>query len=208
MTNTEIMRLGIFGGSFDPVHYGHLLLAEACREQAQLDAVWYVPAATAPHKQDQTPATPEQRIDMLRLAIGGQSAFDVCDIELKRGGVSYTVDTLRDLKSQDSRRELFLLLGGDSLTDLPNWRAADEICRLALPVVVGRPNAAEPDFSVLAGVASAEQIQAMKQQQIEMPLIGLSSQDIRRRVAEGRSIRYMTPRAVEEYIRSANLYRQ
>jgi len=200
------MRLGIFGGSFDPVHYGHLLLAEACREQARLDAVWFVPAATAPHKQDQTPASAEQRVEMLRLVIGGQSTFDVCDIEIKRGGVSYTVDTLRELKSQESSRELFLLLGGDSLSDLPTWRAADEVCRLALPVVVGRPGSAKPDFSVLAGVAPPEQIQAMQQQQVEMPLIGLSSQEIRRRVAEGRSIRYMTPRAVEEYIKTAGLY--
>jgi len=202
------MRLGIFGGSFDPVHYGHLLLAEASREQAQLDAVWFMPAATAPHKQGQTPATPEQRTEMLRLAIGGQSAFDVCDIELKRGGVSYTVDTLRELKSQDNSRDLFLLLGGDSLVDLPTWRAPAEICELALPVVVGRPGAAEPDFGQLARFATPERIEAMRQHQVQMPLVGLSSQEIRRRVADGRSIRYMTPRAVEEYIKTTGLYRE
>lgn len=200
------MRLGLFGGSFDPVHYGHLLLAEACREQLPLDAVWFLPAAVAPHKQDQTPASPEQRVEMLRLAIGGQSAFDVCDLELKRGGVSYTVDTLRELKTQDPVRELFLLLGADSLIDLPTWREAEAICQLAMPVVVGRPGSAEPDFERLAGIASPQRIEQMKWHRVEMPQIGLSSRDIRRRVAEGRSIRYMTPRGVEEYVKAARIY--
>ena len=200
------MRLGLFGGSFDPVHYGHLLLAEACREQLPLDAVWFVPAATAPHKVSQTPASAQQRVEMLRLAIGGQPAFDVCELELERGGVSYTVDTLRAIAEQVSSRELFLLVGADTLTDLPTWREPQEICRLALPVVVGRPGSAPPDYDRLSGVASPERIEQMKRQQVEMPLAGLSSREIRRRVAEGRSIRYMTPRGVEEYIKAAGLY--
>lgn len=201
------MRLGLLGGSFDPVHFGHLLLAESCRDQLQLDAVWFVPAALAPHKQDQFPASAPQRVEMLMLAIGGQSAFDVCELELSRGGISYTVDTLREIKTQDAGRELFLLLGADLLADLPKWRAPEEVCRLALPVVVSRPGSAQPDFERLASVASAERLEAMKQHRVEMPQVDLSSSDIRRRVAAGRSIRYMTPRAVEEYIRTAGLYR-
>jgi nicotinate-nucleotide adenylyltransferase len=200
------MRLGYFGGSFDPVHYGHLLLAESCREQLALDAVWFVPAGTAPHKRGQTPASGEQRLEMLRLAIGGQTSFDVCELEIERGGVSYTVDTLRALKTEDASRELFLLVGADSLADLPNWREAAEICRLALPVVVGRPRMFTPDCDCLTGVAPRERIAEMKRQRVEMPAVDLSSRDIRRRVAEGRSIRFMTPRAVEEYIRTAGLY--
>ena len=91
------MRLGLFGGSFDPVHYGHLLLAECCREQCQLDEVWFLPAATPPHKQGRALTSGEQRIEMLELAIGGHEAFDVCRLEIERGGISYTVDTLAEL---------------------------------------------------------------------------------------------------------------
>lgn len=200
------MRLGLFGGTFDPVHLGHLLLAESCREQCQLDAVWFLPAAVAPHKRDAAPAPADKRVDMLRLAIGGHSAFDVCDLELKRGGVSFTVDTLRELKTQDPARQLFLLVGADTLADLPNWREPAEILRLAVPVVVGRPGSPEPDYNVLSGIATAERIEEMHRNRVEMPLVELSSREIRRRVAVGLSIRYMTPRAVEEYIRVEGMY--
>src|SRR6185436_16144022 len=98
------MRLGIFGGTFDPVHYGHLLLAESCREQLKLDQVWFLPAAVPPHKQanEITPGT--QRVEMLELAIGGQESFDICRYEIERGGVNYTVDTLAHLQAEDAGR--------------------------------------------------------------------------------------------------------
>src|SRR5262249_53628533 len=105
------MRLGLFGGSFDPVHYGHLLLAECCRVQCRLDAVWFAPAAIPPHKQDQTLAPAVDRIEMLKLAIGGHEPFQVYTGEIDRGGLSYTVDTLKRLHAEDSSRELFLLMG-------------------------------------------------------------------------------------------------
>ena len=148
------MRLGIFGGTFDPVHLGHLLLAEYCREQCRLDAVWFVPAAEPPHKQrtDLTPA--ERRAEMLQLAIGGHETFSVCTREIERGGVSYTVDTLSELADEDPARSLFFLLGGDSLADLPRWREPRRICQLAMPVVVTRPGSPEPDYNSLAGLVS------------------------------------------------------
>ncbi|MCE9544970.1 MAG: nicotinate-nucleotide adenylyltransferase [Planctomycetia bacterium] len=201
------MRLGLFGGTFDPVHLGHLLLAESCREQCSLDEVWFVPAAVPPHKQQAQPASAENRIEMLNLAIGGQPSFAVCDLELKRGGVSYTIDTLRELKSQQPERELFLLVGADTLADLPNWREPDEVCKLALPIVIGRPVSPEPDFNLLRGIASPERIEQMRGHHIETPLVDISSQDIRRRVAAGHSIRFLVPRAVEEFIRVESLYR-
>lgn len=201
------MRLGLFGGTFDPVHYGHLLLAEFCREQCHLDDVWFMPAAVPPHKQrhDLTPA--RQRIEMLELAIGGHEAFAVSRLEVERGGVSYTVDTLTELRAEQPERELFLLLGADSLADLPHWREAARICELATPVVVRRPGSFEPSFDVLAGLVSAERLEQTRANLVEMPRIELSSREIRRRVAAGLSIRYQTPRAVEKYIETAGLYR-
>ncbi|HQU44730.1 MAG: nicotinate (nicotinamide) nucleotide adenylyltransferase [Planctomycetia bacterium 21-64-5] len=201
------MRLGLFGGTFDPVHLGHLLLAEYCREQCRLDAVWFVPAAEPPHKQrpDLTPA--RQRIEMLQLAIGGHEAFLVCTREVERGGVSYTVDTLGELAAEQPSRPLFFLLGGDSLADLPRWREPAKICELAMPVVVARPGSPPPDYTSLSSLVSAERLEQIRAHQVDMPQIGLSSREIRRRVAAGLSIRYQTPRAVEKYIETASLYR-
>src|SRR5688500_16461341 len=105
------MRLGVFGGSFDPVHYGHLLLAETCREQAKLDQIWFIPAAVPPHKQDREMTPAKLRVEMLQLAVGGTDYFRVNTLEIDRGGVSYTVDTLAEIKQQLDNVELFLLMG-------------------------------------------------------------------------------------------------
>ena len=199
------MRLGLFGGSFDPVHFGHLLLAECCREQCRLDQVWFVPAARPPHKQGElTPGG--ARIEMLQLAIGGHAAFSVCPLEIERAGTSYTVDTLESVRQMQPQAELFFLMGGDSLADLPQWKDPRRICELALPVVVRRPQAAELDFTKLKPIASPDRIAQMIQHVVEMPQIDLSSRDIRRRVGAGESIRYRTPRAVEKYIEAHRLY--
>lgn len=200
------MRLGLFGGSFDPVHYGHLLLAECCREQCRLDEVWFVPAAVPPHKQDRQLSPAEARVEMLQLAIAGHEAFSVDRYEIDRGGVSYTVDTLRHVRREFPEEEPFLLMGADMLCDLPHWHEADQICRLAIPAVVGRPGPGQPDFGRLAGLAPPERIALARQHEVHMPQIELSSEEIRRRVAEGSSIRYQTPRAVEKYIETHQLY--
>jgi nicotinate-nucleotide adenylyltransferase len=208
------MRLGLFGGTFDPVHYGHLLLAECCREQCRLDRVLFLPAAVPPHKQDRALTPAADRIEMLRLAIAGNDAMAVDSYEIDRGGISFTVDTLRHLKSEHfgversegaASAELFFLMGADMLADLPHWREAAEVCRLCVPVVVPRPMC-PLDFAPLAGIATAEQIELIRRHQVEMPLVGISSSDIRRRVAAGLSIRYRTPRAVEKYIEIHGLY--
>jgi len=201
------MRLGIFGGTFDPVHYGHLLLAETCREQCRLDSVWFVPAATPPHKSAHPPAPAQHRWEMLRLAIGGHEALELSPLELDRGGVSYTFETLEAVHRQRPTDEIFLLVGADTLADMPNWREPQAILRLAHPVVVARAGAPAPDFTPLAALAAPEELAAMRRHVVAMPAVDLSSSDIRRRVAQGQSIRYRTPRAVEEYIRSSGLYR-
>jgi nicotinate-nucleotide adenylyltransferase len=201
------MRLGLFGGSFDPVHLGHLLLAESAREQCRLDKVVFLPAAVPPHKQgqDRTPVGP--RIEMLELATGGHEAFEVSRFEADRGGVNYTVDSLRHFRQLHPEAELFFLMGADMLHDLPNWREADEVCRLAVPTVVRRPGAPDPDFGILAELAAPDRIDLFRRHQVEMPVVGISASEIRRRVAAGRSIRFWTTRAVEKYIETQGLYR-
>lgn len=201
------MRLGIYGGSFSPIHNGHLLLAESCREQCRLDEVWFMPAAVSPLKQDANPASNAHRVAMLELAIAGNPAFRVSAIELERGGVSYTVDTLKEVRQQVPEAELFLLVGGDSFATFYHWRAIDEICQLATICTVGRPGSDISDWGRLPEVLSQEQMDQMKEHFVEMPLIGLSSTDIRLRIAEQRSIRYMVPRSVEKYIETQHVFR-
>lgn len=203
-----VMRLGIFGGTFDPVHLGHLLLAECAREQARLEEVWFVPAATPPHKQQRVLTNATHRVEMLELAVAGHPNFRVSLVEIERGGVSYTVDTLRSIRARHPGAELFLILGADSLEELHTWREAAEICRLALPLVARRPNHTLVPHESLLQLIGPDKWQEICEHMIDMPQVDLSASDIRRRVAEGRSIRYRVPRAVEEYILSHGLYRE
>jgi nicotinate-nucleotide adenylyltransferase len=200
------MRVGVFGGTFDPIHYGHLLLAETCREQCALEQVWFLPANVPPHKQTLPLTSVHHRLEMLRLAVAGHAAFVVSELEIRRGGVSYTVDTLSSILQAEPSAELYLLMGADSLRDLPTWRRAARICQLAVPVVVRRRGTAEPDFTALEDLVSDERLQDIRGSQVQMPLVELSSTEIRELAAAGRSIRYRTTRAVEEYIQSNRLY--
>ena len=202
------MRIGIFGGSFDPVHYGHLLLAETCRESCQLDEVRLVPAAVPPHKQGHDRAAGLQRLEMLKLAVGGHPALTVWDIELQRGGVSYTIDTLRVLRDESPAAEIFLLMGADSVHDLPNWREPLGICELACLLVVARPGCGDVNIETLNRLRKPEHGAPIRHRLVEMPQIDLASTDIRKRVSARRSIRYRTPRAVEKYIETEGLYAQ
>ncbi len=199
------MRLGVFGGSFDPIHYGHLLLAECCRDARQLDRVLFLPTAVPPHKQNCELSAAEHRLAMIELAIGGNAAFAVSRYEVERGGVNYTVDTLVHLHAEQPDAELFFLMGADMLADLPHWRNAARVCEMALPIVVRR-GPAEPDFDGLRTVATPERIGEIRRHQVEMPAVALSSTEIRRRMAAGLSIRYQTPPAVEQYLLAHGLY--
>ena len=200
------MRLGLFGGSFDPVHNGHLLLAECCREQCRLDQIWFIPAAVAPHKRQQSFSAAEHRVEMLSLAIAGHASFGICEVEVERGGVSYTVDTLRAITENEPDAELFLLMGADTLADLANWHQPTEVLAMATPVVVARAGQPEPDYRAVASLVSPERLSRFRKFTVSMPQVELSSSEIRRRVADGQSIRYQTPRAVEKYIEAHGLY--
>lgn len=200
------MRIGIFGGTFDPIHFGHLTLAEQCREQCRLDEVWFVPAALPPHKPIATISGAKVRCEMAEFAIAGNPAFRVSTIELTRSGPSYTVTTLEQLTEDDPSRELFLLIGADSLRDLPQWREPKRILELATVVAVNRGDQPLPDLSGLRDVCGNSADQRIVK--VTMPAIDLSATDIRRRVSEGRSIRYLVPRAVQAYIQEEHLYRK
>ena len=198
------MRLGIYGGTFDPVHYGHLLLAEQCREQCALDEIWFIPAHQAPHKQGTAGTPGKARSEMLGFAVAGIPQFKVSHRELDRGGTSYTVDTLQELHDEEPSRELFFLIGADSLDDLPTWRQPDRIAELATIVAVNRGDRPLPAPEQLRGRLG--ETLAARIRIVAMPGIDLSATDIRRRVREGRSIRFMVPRAVEAYIAEHGLY--
>lgn len=199
------MRLGLLGGTFDPVHFGHLLLAEQCREQCALDEVRFLPAYRPPHKQGAALSEPKARIEMLEFAVAGCREFTVSRLEIDRGGTTYTVDTLQELRDEEPERELYFLIGADSLADLPAWREPERIAELATVVAVNRGDRPLPDDEELQ--RQCGKFLASRIRLVTMPGIDLSASDIRRRVAEGRSIRFMVPRAVEAYIDEKGLYK-
>lgn len=198
------MRLGIFGGTFDPVHYGHLLLAEQCREQCDLDEVWLIPAGIPPHKAENSVSAGKDRTEMLNLAIAGHEHLRVSERELERPGASYTYQTLEQLSAEDPARELFLIIGADSLRDLPMWREPQRILELANLAVVNRGDQPAPSLDDLRTALGESAVK--RTSVVTIPGVGFSSSDIRERVAAGKSIRYMTPRAVECYIQAHGLY--
>lgn len=201
------MRIGIFGGTFDPVHTGHLILAEQGREQGRLDEVWFVPAAHPPHKDQPGLTRFEQRVEMLALALAGNPAFRIDEVEKERPGPSYTADTLSELRRRHPTDEFFLLIGSDSLFDLPQWHEPFRVLEQAALLVMKRPGSVALTAEELRQRLQLPDRAPLCLQEIETPQIDISSSDLRRRAASGRSLRYFLPRAVECYIREKKLYR-
>lgn len=200
------MSIGIFGGSFDPVHLGHLLIAEQALNQANLERLIFVPAAIPPHKQEQQLSSPEARVQMLRLAIGGHPKFEVDECELKRTGISYTVDTLREFCTRYPDDQLYFLMGADSLAEFHTWKDPQEICKLAIPLIVERPNAPPVDYRLLADYADAARLKEIQSAAIRSLQIEISSTAIRNLARDGKSFRFQTPRAVEQFIIEKRVY--
>ncbi len=197
------MRIGVLGGTFDPVHLGHLILAEEAREALSLQRLLFVPAGMPWRKTGRPISPPEHRLAMLRLALEG-SPFELSTLEVERPGPSYTVDTLRELHAALPAASLYFIMGYDALLDLPNWHQPQEIVRLALLAVARRPGAEDSVEELereLPGVSG-------RVVWVTMPPIGISASDIRARVRAGRSVRYLVPPGVEEYIHRHRLYRQ
>lgn len=184
-------RVGIYGGTFDPVHYAHLILAREALEQLALEKVIFVPAAVSPHKQDMAPSPAAVRVEMLRCAIDGNSRFAVDARELHRPPPSFTIDTVEEIRRAEPQSEILYFIGSDNLPRLHTWHRFEELRKLVQFVVLERCNAPAPsEFTMVRR------------------LIDISSTEIRNRVATGRSIRYLVPPAVEELIERHQLYKE
>jgi nicotinate-nucleotide adenylyltransferase len=189
--------IGLFGGSFDPIHHGHLIVAQAVVEALELEELRFVPARIQPFKQAAGHgATPEQRAEMVRLAIAGAPGFTVETLELDRPGPSYTVDTLEALHAREPGREWVVLLGADAARELDLWHRAGDISRLARVAAFARPGAEAPPASRLVW------------RTLPVPAVDISATEIRRRVRAGRPVRYWVPDAVAAYIAAHRLYRE
>ena len=197
------MRLGILGGTFNPVHLGHLICAQEAHLQLRLDRVLLIPAARSPHKPfDEDDPGAEHRLSLCRLAVAGDERLQVSPIEVERPGPSYTVDTLRELHSREPDSELYLIVGGDVAAGLPTWQEPEQVLSLAqLAVATRRGTPRRSIDEALGGLRGGERAAFF-----EMPTIEISSTDIRRRVQSRAPIRYLVPDAVAQYIDEHRLY--
>ncbi len=187
------MRIGVLGGSFDPVHLGHVALAEAARDRLRLDRVLLVPAACQPLKPGGPCASAEDRYAMVRLAVRGRPGLEASDLEIRRPGPSYTVDSLREIRAGlPPEADVFLLLGADAMADLPRWREADGIRRLAVVVGCSRPGCPPPRGSALGLEADTPEV---------------SSTEVRSRAAAGEPLAGLVPDDVAAFIEARGLYR-
>jgi nicotinate-nucleotide adenylyltransferase len=205
------LRVGILGGTFDPIHFGHLVIAEEVREALELDRVLFVPASRPPHKLDEEVAPAADRVAMVALAIAGNPSFAISRIELERDGPSYTADTLGELADEAARqrvaRSLYFIISTEALASFATWHEPARILELARLVVVPRPGAPLPDATRLAAMLPGGAASATRVECVATVPLAHSSSDVRARVAAGHSIRYLVPPAVESYIRDHRLYR-
>ena len=197
-------RVGILGGTFNPPHLAHLVCASEAASQLRLDRVLLTPVAQAPHKEAPYDPGPQERLELCRLAVAGDERFEVCDLEVRRGGSSFTVDTLRELHAQTPEDDLTFIVGGDTALGLPSWREPEAVLGLATLAVAERSGAGRGDVAERLRASFPD---APSPVFFDMPRLDISSSQIRRHVAEGRSIRYLVPDPVAERIARGRLYR-
>ena len=199
-----MMRIGIYGGTFSPPHNGHIAAAKAFMEQMWLDFLYVIPTATPPHKEMDVPVDAAHRLEMCRLAFSDVEGVYVSDVEIRRGGRSYTVDTLREIAGED--RRLFLLLGTDMMLTLGNWREPEEIFKLCYPTYIRREKDALLDQMIVQKIAEYNEKYGKVVRRIVTEPIELSSNLVRERLQNGESISHLVPTSVEKYIRDNHLY--
>lgn len=190
-----MQRIGLYGGSFDPIHNGHVLVGQAALEELQLERLFFIPAARSPFKPEQQPAPRELRLAMIRLALAGRTNCEVDDIEIQRGGTSFTVDTVRYFAQRFPGAKLFYLIGADNVPGLPKWREADALAKLAEFVVIPRP-----------GDTPVPLPTPFHGQYLKGFPFGVSASQIRARVKARQAIEPLVPPAVAEVIRNNQLY--
>lgn len=198
-------RLGIMGGTFDPVHFGHLVTAERARGEFELDAVWFLPSGNPPHKDPRRVTDPHHRFVMTQVATLSNPHFEVSRMDIEREGVSYTIDTLRSLKKlYGDETQLFFITGADAILEIMGWKDPEEILTLADFIAATRPG-----FSLSHAQPEIREWflkQGRSPHVLQVPAMAISSTDIRERVGKNQSIRYMVPSEVEYYIHKYGLY--
>jgi nicotinate-nucleotide adenylyltransferase len=199
-----VARVGILGGTFNPPHLAHLVCASEAASQLRLHRVLLTPVAQAPHKEAPYDPGPQERLELCRLAVAGDERFEVCDLEVRRGGSSYTVDTLRELHAQIPEDDLTFIVGGDIALGLPSWHEPEAVLGLATLAVAERSGAGRADIAERLHASFPD---APPPAFFDMPRLDISSSQIRRYVAEGRPIRYLVPDPVAERIARGRLYR-
>jgi nicotinate-nucleotide adenylyltransferase len=199
-----VARIGILGGSFNPPHLAHLVCASEAATQLELARVLFTPVARAPHKAAEQDPGAQERLELCRLAVAADERFAVCDLEVRRGGASYTVDTLRELHARTPEDDLTFIVGGDIALGLPSWHEPEAVLGLARLAVAEREGAVHGDVAERLRTSFPD---APPPVFFDMPRLDISSSQIRRRVAEGRSIRYLVPDPVAEHIARGRLYR-
>jgi nicotinate-nucleotide adenylyltransferase len=196
------VRVGIYGGVFNPPHHGHLVAAQEAHSQLGLDVVVWIPTGVAPHREIENDPGAEARFEMVEMAVAADERFRVSRIELEREGPSYTVDTLRELGERDPEAELFLILGGDQALALPTWREPEQVLDLATLAVFERGSSTRNAIGITIGrMIGAERVRFL-----EMPRIDISSTLVRRRAAASKPIRYLVPDKVANFIGAQSLY--
>lgn len=199
--------IGLYGGSFDPIHHGHLIIARAVAERLNLATVCFLPSGRPPHKLGRAIAPIEHRMALVQAAIAGESLFSCSDFDARRDGPSYTIDTVRHFRSlHGSAAELFWIIGADSLADLITWRQVRELVDECRIVAAARPGWEQIDWNAYAGVLTDAQIAELRAGVIHTPQIDVSSTEIRHRIKSGLSIRFLVPEVVREYISDHGLY--
>jgi len=201
-------RIGVFGGTFNPVHMGHLIMAQDALELFELNTVIFVPCACPPHKVSNDVASAGHRLAMLQAALEGDLRFEVSDIEIRRGGVSYSIDTAREIKALHPGAEIFFIIGSDSLPELRLWRDIRQLLDICRFVTIARPGTDLNDPGLRDPMPGDDRSQSLRDQIRVGHLVNISSTDIRYRIAEGMSIRYLVHPAVEMYIAEHSLFRQ
>jgi nicotinate-nucleotide adenylyltransferase len=200
-------RIGLYGGSFNPIHCGHLIIARAVAEKLALARVIFLPSATPPHKEGEALVDARHRAEMVKLAIAGDALFDFSDFDLTRSGPSYTIETVAHFKQTlPAETELFWIIGADWLMELDTWYKAAELVDACTFVTAARPGWDRPNLSKLSAKLSAAQIARLREHILDTPRIDISATDIRARVAAGKSIRYLVPESVQAYVELLRLY--